>query len=790
MSESRVNRFQPTDIEGFIDGARIRVPQNTSIIEAADRVGIYIPRFCYHKKLSIAANCRMCLVEVEKSAKLLPACATPFTMGMNVFTRSNKTMDAQRAVMEFLLINHPLDCPICDQGGECELQDLALGYGQSIARFNEGKRSVADENLGSLIATDMTRCIQCTRCVRFLQEVSGEKELGAVNRGEHMEISTAIHHGIKSEISGNIIDLCPVGALTSKPFRFQARAWELKQTPSISPHDCLGSNLYLHSLRQKVLRVSPRENETVNQTWISDRDRYSYLGIHAPDRLMHPMIKAQDTWHQVDWDTALNTVVARINALSENNNNRIGALLTPNATLEECYLLQKLLRHLGSHHIDHRIRQVDFRDQSDMPLYPGLPISIGEFEKKEFILLIGSNLQEEQPLLSVQLRQAQRSGAQIGSINCIQYNFRFHQSFQITTTPELLVQCVAAVLKSLLSQVPDWLSDIPVSTTAKAIATQLKNKRSIILLGALAHQHARASCLRFLCRLIVETTEAQLGFLTEGANTAGAWLAGAIPHRIEAGTSLERPGLNALEMLHEKLSMYFLWNLEPLDCVQPKLFQDALTRADCVVAFTSFEDEGLRALADILLPISLFAETSGTFVNVTGTWQSFNPAIQAPEDVKPGWQVLQVLGNLLKLESFNYSSIEQVRAQLAQSLINPWTPPDTRHFSISKLTTQPLSLTRIAQWPKYSVDSLARRSPALQDSVSNEATAVYLNENVANSVGIKNSSQRVRVIQDSEVILPVVIDERIPDHCVWIPAGRPETMPLGGACGAVKIYVA
>ncbi len=778
------------DIE--IDGKPLHVAQNTTIIEAADQVGIYIPRFCYHKKLSIAANCRMCLVEVEKSGKPLPACATPVTAGMKVFTTSAKAKEAQRSVMEFLLINHPLDCPICDQGGECELQDLSLGYGQSISRFTEGKRSVKDDNLGSLIATEMTRCIQCTRCVRFGQEVAGIKELGTLNRGENLQISTYIEHSLESELSGNIIDLCPVGALTSKPFRFSARAWELQQSASIAPHDCLGSNIYLHSRRGEVMRAVPRENESINETWLSDRDRYSYLGIHSNDRILKPHIKENGQWFIVDWKTALEKVVSGFKKiLQKEGPQAMGALASPSSTTEEFYLLQKLWRGLGCQHIDHRLHQTDVSDQNHAPLCP-LGITLPELEEQDFILLVGSNIRREQPLASNRCRKAQLAGAEIASIHCLDLEFPFQQTIKIITTPNDFVNVLAGIAKALTNESLSSISaDSKVSKQQEALAKQLKSKKSVIILGAMAQNHPQAALIRQLCQWIAEQSESRCVYMTEGANSAGAWLAGAIPHRTAGGVAVTAPGLSTQAMFNMALKAYFFVNVEPpLDCANPVQVTQALSQADWVVALATFKSKALLEHADVVLPMASFAETTGSFVNLAGDWQTFTPAILPLGEAKPGWEILQTLGNLFELPDFNSASHDFIYDELHTALRAEGTT--AIKAGLPQLTDlnplSPSKIMRVTEWPLYGSDSLVRRSQALQGSASNDSVGIAMNAALAKSLMLKEG-QVVQVKQgQGNARLSVLIDERLPNDCVWIPAGCKETSTLGESFGAVEIY--
>lgn len=777
------------DIE--IDGRPLHVPQNTTIIEAADQVGIYIPRFCYHKKLSIAANCRMCLVEVEKSGKPLPACATPVTAGMKVLTTSPKAKEAQRAVMEFLLINHPLDCPICDQGGECELQDLSLGYGQSISRFTEGKRAVKDDNLGALIATEMTRCIQCTRCVRFGQEIAGIKELGTLNRGENLQISTYIEHALESELSANMIDVCPVGALTSKPFRFTARAWELQQSPSVAPHDCLGSNLYLHTRRGQLMRTVPRENEAINETWLSDRDRYSYLAVHSTERLTQPHIKENGQWFIVDWDTAFEKVVQGFKkVIQKASPSALGALISPNSTTEEHYLLQKLWRGLGSQHIDHRLHQTDTYDQTQAPLYPP-GIALPELEQQEFILLIGSNIRREQPLAAHRLRKAYLSGAKIASIHCLDITAPFQFDEKIVCAPHALIVILAGIAHALSGGALSLPSSLQITPQQTKLAAQLKDKKSVLILGAVAHNHPHASLIRHLTHYIAQQSGAQCMYLTEGANSAGACLAGAVPHRSAGGRAVSAPGLSAHDMFRADLKAYLLVNIEPLlDCANPIQVKKALQQADCVVALSPFKAKSLLTHADIILPMASFAETAGSYINVAGDWQTFEAAIPPLGQAKPAWEILQTLGHLFALSDFNHATHTFIHDELTAYLKGPTSISPCALSAVEFPAPSSTSITRITEWPLYWGDTLVRRSPALQRAAGNDRIGIAMNSVLAAALQL-HEGQLVNVKQGAgSARLPVLISEQLPNACVWIPAACEETANLGESFGAVEIDVA
>ncbi len=555
-------------IEIEIDGKMVEAKPGSMIIEAADDASIYIPRFCYHKKLSIAANCRMCLVEVEKAPKPLPACATPVADGMKVMTKSAKALEAQKYVMEFLLINHPLDCPICDQGGECELQDISMGFGADNSDYTEAKKSVADEDLGSLIATDMTRCIYCTRCVRFTTEIAGCRELGMLNRGAEQEISTYVKEALKSELSGNIIDLCPVGALTSKPYRFTARPWELTQHKSIAPHDCVGSNFYIHTRREKVMRVVPKDNEALNETWLTDRDRFSYVGLHHADRIAKPMIKHQGQWQEVEWTKAFEYAAKGLKAIIKDSGaEQVGALASPSTTLEEGYLLKKLMDDLEIKNLDYRVQQQDFSDDNHHSRLA--EVSVAEFVQQDCIFLIGSNIRREQPILSHRVRTATiENDAKVVSLNMYKADYNFDIQVNAAVAPDEFVYHLAAVAKALnvetLAQTPKNLkaaiTKMPVSEEAKAIAQVLQNsKKKLLLTGALTCNHPEAAKIRSLVRLIAKATGANIVELTTGANARGLNAVGVKPQ-----------GLNSWDMIQEKLKAYILYNLEPeMDCANP-----------------------------------------------------------------------------------------------------------------------------------------------------------------------------------------------------------------------------
>lgn len=779
-----------SDIEIEIDGKKLTAKPNQTVIQVADEAGIYIPRFCYHKHLSIAANCRMCLVDVEKSPKALPACATPVMPGMKVFTRSQKTIDAQRAVMQFLLINHPLDCPICDQGGECELQDLAMGYGSSHSDYDECKRSIADENLGPLISTDMTRCIYCTRCVRFGDEVAGMREMGGTYRGGHTEIGTFVKHAIQSEVSGNIIDLCPVGALTSKPYRFTARAWELQQSPGISPHDCVGSNLHVHTRYGEVMRVVSRENPAINDTWIADRDRFSYTGLYHHDRLKHPIAKIHGEWQVVEWQHALELAAAGLKEVAaQDGADNLGALASPSSTLEEFYLLQKIMRGLGSHHIDHRLRQRDMRDQAAMPLFPGLSMPIAELDQCDVIVLIGSNIQKEQPSLALRVRKAALKGASVIALNPMDYRFNFPLSAKKIAAPHLLPHAIAAVTNALQATYDGVAADEPAYT----IAQQLRGKQKIcILLGALALHDEQASAIRAMTLKLASLTNAAVGMLTDGANSAGGWMAGAIPHRYAGGTQINEPGLSAYGMLEKMRKGYLLLNVDPeLDCANPAQAIAAVKQAKFVVAISQYRNTVLDEYADVILPMAAFTESSGTYINAAGEWQSVTGMAKAYESARPAWKILRVLGNFLALQGFDYENSEEIKQEVKAAIeaageLKVKAP----HLDASVLMQKSARLTRIGEVPIYAVDSLVRHAQPLQETqavMEGDVDVVRLHPATAKKMNLPDGS-RVRVKQQGRTVdLPLVWDTRVAEDAAWIAGGIPAAAGLGELFGDVEI---
>ncbi|AKH20339.1 NADH-quinone oxidoreductase subunit NuoG [Sedimenticola thiotaurini] len=754
-----------------IDGKAIEATPGQMLIEVTDAAGIDIPRFCYHKKLSVAANCRMCLVEVERAPKPLPACATPVNDGMKVFTRSPMALAAQKGTMEFLLINHPLDCPICDQGGECELQDISMGYGGDVSRFVEGKRIVKDKDIGPLIVTDLTRCIHCTRCVRFGAEIAGIRELGATGRGEHMTIGTYVERSVDSELSGNIIDVCPVGSLTSKPSQFKARAWELIQRDSVAPHDSVGSNIHVHVRRNELIRVVPKENEPVNECWISDRDRFSYEGVYSEQRLTSPMLKKDGEWTAVSWDVALEETAKGLKAAGAD----LGALLSPGSTLEELFLAQKLVRALGSEAIDSRLRQGDFRDAA--PRVPWLGQPIAALETVDAALLVGSNIRKEQPLLGHRLRKAALEGAKISFINPLELDLNY-KADQLVSSPRGMIDELAAVAKAAGAS-GALIDQAVVSEQHQAIAASLKSaSNGTLLLGNLATAHDDFALLRTLATAIAEACDLTLGYLPESANSVGAHMVGAV------GTA----DSNARTMLEQPRKAYLLMGIQPgLDLWNPTAASSAFAQADFVVALTAYRSADLESAANVLLPTALFAETSGSFVNAAGTLQSFAGAITPAGAIRPAWKVLRVLGNLLDVSGFDYISSDEVLAEIKTVLaeVTPDNAVTTGGISAAHPGTG--GLQRIGDVPIYAVDPLVRHAPSLQKTHDGIPAGIYINSEEAERQGLSEGETAVAVQDGNRAQLPVFIDPNVPNGCVRIPAALAGTETLGAQFGEVTL---
>lgn len=795
-----------------INGKQVAVPKGGTVMDGARQLGIYIPHFCYHKKLSIAANCRMCLVQVEKAPKPLPACATPATEGMKVFTHSQQAVTAQKGVMEFLLINHPLDCPICDQGGECQLQDLAVGYGASESRYQEEKRVVTNKNLGSLISTDMTRCIHCTRCVRFGQEIAGIMELGMAGRGEHSEILSFVGKTVDSELSGNVIDLCPVGALVSKPFRYSARTWELSRRRSISPHCGLGSNLVVQVKQNKVMRVLPRENEEINECWLSDKDRFSYEGLNSEDRLTTPMIKRDGQWYPCNWQEALTFTVEGLKSTIEKYGaNSIGALGSAHSTLEELYLLQKLIRALGSSNIDHRIRQCDFRIDNNLQGIPWLGINIAEIPKLRSILVIGSTLRKDHPLLAHRFRQAVKNGAQFSIVNPVDDDLLMKVAHRAIVAPadmvNMLVQILGAIIESKSSNeipadIKHVLADVKISEKAREIAASMcVDNAAAVFLGNISQHHPHYADIFTIASAIAKITGASFGILGEAANSVGAYLAGVLPSRGVLGMEIESEKLssqlNAIQMLGHRSDdnvnacrAFVLMNLEPeLDAYNPQQAMSAINGADFVVALSAYKGN-VANYADVILPIAPFTETSGTFVNTEGRVQSFNGVVSPLGETRPAWKVLRVLGNLFQLDGFDYETSEQIRAQVipSEEAITRYLNNDLKDYRVNiPEAVMASDLQRIGEIPIYQADPIVRRAESLQLTRDAASPKAWFSPAMLEKLNI-SVGEIIRVKQENgEAQLEAACDEALPLHCLRVASAHPQTSSLGAMFGEISV---
>jgi NADH-quinone oxidoreductase subunit G len=754
-----------------IDGMPLQAPKGSMIVQAADKAGIPIPRFCYHEKLPIAANCRMCLVDVEKMPKPAPACATPVMEGMKVFTQTKRALDSQRNVMEFLLINHPLDCPICDQGGECELQDVAMGYGRSVSRYTEGKRVVADEDIGPLVATDMTRCIHCTRCVRFISEIAGTNELGGMGRGDRTEIGTYIGKSIESELSGNLIDVCPVGALTNKPFRFRARAWELTAKESLGYHDSLGSNLFLHTRRGEVLRSVPRDNEAINESWLSDRDRYSHAGLLSDDRLQAAWVREGADWKSVSLEQAISRAAS---ALKTVTGDELGVLVHPSTTVEEGALLARLASGLSTPHLDHRL---DSLDLADSPVAEVFEMPLAEVESAGAILLLGCNPRLEAPLLGHRVRKAWKRGCKVSAINPVDFDFNFELTQRFIVKPSAMLDAAIAVALAAGVEVSQWPSGlrqraeaVVVDERAKAIAVQLQAASTkLIQLGESVRMHSHGSWLRRLARDIAAATGACVNLLSQGANSLGLARAGVLPS-----------GLNASRMLADPRKAYVLYGIEPeLDIADSTSALRALQQAGIVIAFSGYLSETLKRAAHIVLPLAMLPEMDGSLVNAQGELQQARAAAKAPGDARPGWRLLRSLGEQLNLAGFEATNIDELRAGI--QLGSPISGAD-----LAAEETKGAGFERISTWPIYRVDAVVRRAAPLAAHPLAKSPWAVVNPADALVMGLSQGSA-VRVGDaNGTATLAVDISTRVPQGSVWIERGHAATAPLSPS-GALSI---
>lgn len=777
-------------IEIQVDGKAVEVPQGSMVMHATNKLGTYVPHFCYHKKLSIAANCRMCLVEVEKAPKPLPACATPVMPGMKVFTHSAKAVEAQKSVMEFLLINHPLDCPICDQGGECQLQDLAVGYGKSSSRYKEEKRVVFHKNVGPLISMEeMSRCIHCTRCVRFGQEVAGVMELGMINRGEHSEITTFVGQTVDSELSGNMIDICPVGALTSKPFRYAARTWELVRKRSLSPHDSLGSNTTVQTKANRVMRVVALENEEINECWISDRDRFAYEGLNSNDRLTTPMVKQNGQWLETDWQSALDYVVHSLGDIQkQHGGNALAALAHPISSVEELYLLQKVMRGLGSSQVESRLRQVDTRGAAQLA-WLGMPIA--EINHLKRVLVIGSHLRKDQPLLAARIRTATKRGLQVYRLDAGGNDWLMPIAAHLHSAPaewvKQLTEIATAIAKAKSLTLPAGAQASSVSAPAQRIAEQLLGganpenlEKQAIFLGALAINHPNASDLHILAEFIAQHTGACLGFLGEGANAVGAQVLGATQGNQGSVESL----------LQSNVRAYVLMNLEPLmDLPNPQQTRTALTKADTVIALSTFTSPDLLELADVILPITPYTETVGTYVNMAGQVQTIQPAVRPLADARPAWKVLRAMGSLLNLDGFLYNAPEEVYADaLAKPLEHILSNAFTANAQVLNKNILSGSIQRLADQAIYASDAIVRRAPSLQlTRDAKTANQIGVGEDLFNRLGLKEGDLVTVSQEGKNVEAPVTLQPGLASGVVRIALGTNMSAQLGSMFGEITV---
>ena len=780
-------------VEIEIDGNKVEVAEGSTVMVAANRLGIYVPHFCYHKKLSIAANCRMCLVEVEKAPKPMPACATPVTAGMKVSTKSAKAVAAQKGVMEFLLINHPLDCPICDQGGECQLQDLAMGYGGSASRYTEEKRVVFHKSVGPLVAAEeMSRCIHCTRCVRFGQEVAGVMELGMAGRGEHSEIMSFVGRGVQSELSGNMIDVCPVGALTSKPFRYSARTWELSRRKSVSAHDSLGSNLVVQVKQNDVMRVLPLENEAVNECWLSDRDRFAYEGLGSSQRLLRPMLRQDGAWQEVDWQVALQYAAHALGSVkSRHGAAALGALATPQATIEELHLMARLMRGLGSENIDFRARNGDATLASRLQGAPWLGMPIEAISALDRVLIVGSFLRKDHPLLAARIRAAAKRGAKIAVLHAVAEDLLMPVAARAQVAASgwahMLAAARVALMRARNEPVPAELNGIEPDSAAAALGALLADgsQKAVFLGNAVAH-HPNAAEVAAQAQALADAAGATLGWFVEGANGTGGYLAGAVP-----GAA----GLDAGAMMRDPRKAYLLLGMEPqLDHGNPAAAMQALSAADTVIALSAYASPDLLEVADCLLPIAPFTETAGSFVNCAGTLQSFNGVVRPAGDARPAWKVLRVLGNLLELAGFDQDTAEQVRAQALASDLSSGLSKRVQVEPAATLTPVPaLSLERIADVPIYFSDPIVRRASSLQQTADAVAPTARLNAATLTRLGLQ-AGDSVRVSQvevtgsvASASALTVALDDGVADNVVRLASAHASTATLGAMIGPISL---
>ncbi|MCP4187896.1 MAG: NADH-quinone oxidoreductase subunit G [Gammaproteobacteria bacterium] len=780
-----------------INGQQVEAKAGQLLIDVADDNDIVVPRFCYHKKLSVAASCRMCLVEVERAPKPMPACATQVADGMVVQTRSAAAIAAQKSTMEFLLINHPLDCPICDQGGECELQDVAMGFGDGVSRYSEQKRVVMDKNIGPLIATDFTRCIHCTRCVRFGDEIAGLPEMGATGRGEHMEIGTYIEKAISSELSGNVIDICPVGALTAKPSRYTARPWELTQHASVSAHDCIGSNTYIHTRGNEVIRVVPRENESINESWISDRDRFSYTALKSDSRVVEPMMRVDGKLTTVDWETAIQTASDKL-AGAANKGANIAALVSPQATLEEAFLAQKMVRGLGSNNVDHRLSQLDFSNQDKSAIMPWLGRSLASVESLDAALLVAANLRLEQPILSHRLRKAAlNNDAAISSLGHFAGQYNYDLAQDLAGSAAQLVSDLVAVAQAVAKKTGTGLSTkfegAKAGSAHQAIAKSLcDGDSSAIIVGVQALASPHLSLIQELCEAIATMSDSTLGYLSVSANSAGACLAGCTPHRTAAGVVGDKIGQHTSQIIQSSHDVLLNFAVNPgLDLNDGSAAQKLADNNDFIISVSSYLNDFDENHADLILPMAGFGETSGTFVNIEGLWQSFKGCVKSKGQSRPGWQLLAALGQLVLPGDFDYADSNQVNNEVKDlcqdvSLNNI----NGIQSSEASIPSKSRSLQRVGYTPIYACDEMTRLATPLQSTplIKQQCTVVMSREQ-AEKLKLADAEQ-VHIKQgQGTAVLPLRLDDGVPSGCACIPGGFKAVKNLGEAFGTVELEI-
>ena len=752
-----------------IDGKALEVKPKTSIIEVADKVGIAIPRFCYHKKLSVAANCRMCLVEVKNFAKPLPACATQVMEGMEISTKSKFTKDTQKSVMEFLLINHPLDCPICDQGGECDLQDTAVAYGASKTRYTEEKRVVFDKNIGPLISTDLTRCIQCTRCVRFLKEVGGMAELGLIGRGEHAEISAYVDKSVESELSGNIIDLCPVGALTSKPFRYSARSWELSRRSTIACHDSLGSNIEAHVKDDVVKRVIPKENESINECWISDRDRFSYEGLNHKDRINLPLKREKNQWKEIDWEEAYELIEKNITDIDIKKSNKIGIICSPQSTLEEGFLLKKIAKELNTSHIDYRLLEKSFSENNNW-----LGCKIDEIESHDAILVVGSNLKHDQPLLAHRFRRYANKRNNFSIITSYDDFYSTRCLEKVIVNPSAYINYLLMILKQIqLSTkykinsevIKNLLKAAKPSNEAKRIAKSLlSNKSKAIFLGHQILHLDDGDNIKLVAMHIAQAVGATFGLIPGYANSVGL-----------NELNLNTDNISADKILSQSKEAFIMMNFDPLyDYHSPKKINSALKKAKFNLAISPYISDSFKEF-DVVLPMTPFTETSGTFINMEKTIQSFSAVTPPVGQSRPGWKILRVLANFLQLEGFSYDSSEEVKtdAMIEMDKKNEFSLNDFKPSNIER-GLEVLNVVRAND-----SDMIVRRATSLHQNKNKDQSCCLINPTTMLEEGLIEG-QKIKISSsEAEILINVKADDNVCLNAVVIYGKQDETFILG-----------